>query len=136
MSVLRDEDEAAFAALALLTAALNDLVSARFAIFLTCLTIDAFTVDTGSSNDREGTTPLRARMNDGMRIHGMRDKARNAHIRAVKDFAGFRRRSPDTATPDDLRAYQLRMMDTGVTPTTYNAEIMALRFLLLRPAKV
>ena len=77
----------------------------------------------------ERTTPLRERMMEDMRIHGMGDKAQKAHIRAVKHFAGFLKRSPDTATPDDLRAYQLHMTDTGVTPTTYNARIMALRFL-------
>ena len=75
------------------------------------------------------TTPLRERMIEDMRIHGMGDKAQKAHIRAIKDFALFLGRSPDTATPDDLRAYQLHMTDTGVTPTTYNARIMALRFL-------
>lgn len=77
----------------------------------------------------ERTTPLRERMIEDMRIHGMGDKAQKAHIRAVKDFALFLGRSPDTATPDDLRAYQLHMTDTGVSPTTYNARIMALRFL-------
>ena len=78
---------------------------------------------------QEKTTPLRERMIEDMRIHGMGDKARKAHIRAIKDFAGFLKRSPDMATPDDLRAYQLHMTDTGVTPTTCNARIMALRFL-------
>jgi site-specific recombinase XerD len=39
------------------------------------------------------------------------------------------KRSPDTATPDDLRAYQLHRTDTEVTPPTFNARIMALRFL-------
>ena len=77
----------------------------------------------------ERTTPLRERMIEDMRIHGMGDKAQKAHIRAVKYFALFLGRSPDTATPDDLRAYQLHMTDTGVSPTTYNARIMALRFL-------
>ncbi len=38
-------------------------------------------------------------------------------------------RSPDTATPEDLRAYQLHMTEAGVTPPTFNARIMALRFL-------
>jgi len=42
-------------------------------------------------------------------IRGMGDKAQQAHIRAIKDFARFLKRSPDTATPDDLRAYQLHM---------------------------
>lgn len=44
-------------------------------------------------------------------------------------FAGFLKRSPDTATPDDLRAYQLHMTDTEVTPATFNARVMALCFL-------
>jgi integrase/recombinase XerD len=74
-------------------------------------------------------TPLHERMIEDMRIHGMGDKAQKAHIRAVKDFAGFLKRSPDTATPDDVRAYQLHMTDTEVTPPTFNARIMALRFL-------
>ena len=74
-------------------------------------------------------SPLRERMLEDMRIHGMGDKAQKAHIRAVKHFAGFLKRSPDTATPDDLRAYQLHMTDIEVTPPTFNARIMALRFL-------
>jgi site-specific recombinase XerD len=76
----------------------------------------------------EKTTPLRTRMIEDMRVRGLGDKAQKAHIRAIKDFAGFLRRSPDTATPDDLRAYQLHMTDTGITPTTFNARIVALRF--------
>jgi integrase/recombinase XerD len=76
----------------------------------------------------ERTTPLRERMIEDMRIRGMGDKAQQAHIRAIKDFARFLKRPPDTATPDDLRAYQLHMTNAGVTPTTFNARIVALRF--------
>ncbi|PND18051.1 integrase [Ensifer sp. MMN_5] len=76
----------------------------------------------------ERTTLLRERMLEDMRIRGLCDKAQQAHIRAIKDFAGFLKRSPDTATPDDLRAYQLHMTNAGVTPTTFNARIVALRF--------
>jgi integrase/recombinase XerD len=52
----------------------------------------------------------------------------SSHIRAIKDFAAFLKRSPDTATSEDLRAYQLHMADAGITPTTFNARIVALRF--------
>ncbi len=104
---------------------------------------------TGGSHDRGENDPA-ARADDplgpllrnpcrameDMRIHGMDEKAQKAHIRAVKDFALFLGRSPDTATPDDLRAYQLHMTDTGVTPPTYNARIMALRFLFGKEATV
>jgi site-specific recombinase XerD len=76
----------------------------------------------------ERTTPLRERMIEDMRIRGIGDKAQQAHIRAIKDFARFLKRSPDTATPDDLRAYQLHMTTAGITPPTFNARIVALRF--------
>lgn len=47
-------------------------------------------------------------------LRGMGDKAQKSHIRAIKDFAAFLGRSPDTATPENLRACQLHMADTGV----------------------
>jgi site-specific recombinase XerD len=68
-------------------------------------------------------------MIEDMRIHGMDDSAQKSHIRAIKDFAAVLGRSPDTATPEDLRAYQRHMSDTGVTPSTFNTRIVALRFL-------
>ena len=77
---------------------------------------------------QEKMSPLRARMIEDMRIRGMGDKSQQAHIRAIKDFAGFLGRSPDTATPEELRAYQLHMTDTEVTPSVYNTRITALRF--------
>lgn len=76
----------------------------------------------------ERTTPLRERMIEDMRIRGLGEKSQQAHIRAIKDFAGFLGHSPDTATPEELRAYQLHMTDTEVTPSVYNARITALRF--------
>ncbi len=76
----------------------------------------------------ERTTQLRKRMIEDMRIRGMGEKYQKAHIRAIRDFAAFLGHSPDTATPEELRAYQLHMADTGVTPTTFNARIVALRF--------
>ena len=66
-----------------------------------------------------------------MRIRGLGDKSQQAHIRAIKDFAGFLGRSPDTATPEELRAYQLHMTDTGVTPSVYNSAHHRPAFLFL-----
>ncbi|MDX0116483.1 tyrosine-type recombinase/integrase [Sinorhizobium meliloti] len=76
----------------------------------------------------ETTTALRERMIEDMRIRGMGDKAQKGHIRAIKDFATFLGRSPDTATPEELRVYQLHMTNAGVTPSTFNVRIIALRF--------
>ncbi|UWQ28841.1 phage integrase N-terminal SAM-like domain-containing protein [Leisingera sp. M523] len=76
---------------------------------------------------QEKMSPLRARMIEDMRIRGMAETSQKAHIRALKDFTAFLGRSPNTATPDELRAYQLHMTDTEVTPSVYNARITALR---------
>jgi integrase/recombinase XerD len=76
----------------------------------------------------ERTTPLRERMIEDMRIRGMGEKTQKAHIRGVKDFATFLGRAPDTATPEELRAYQLHMTDAGVSAETFNVRIVSLRF--------
>jgi integrase-like protein len=62
-------------------------------------------------------------MIEDMRIRGMGDKAQQAHIRAIKDFAGFLKRSPDTATPDELRAYQLHMTNAHLQCPYRRAEL-------------
>ena len=76
----------------------------------------------------EKMSPLRKRMIEDMRIREMSDKRQKSHIRAIKDFAAFLGHSPDAATPEELRAYQLHMTDSDVTPTTFNTRIGALRF--------
>ena len=76
----------------------------------------------------EKMSPLRARMIEDMRIRGMSPKTQQGHIRAVRYFAEFIGRSPDTATPDELRAYQLHMTDSGVSTGVFNARIVSLRF--------
>lgn len=73
------------------------------------------------------TTPLRERMIEDMRIRGLKETTQKGHIRAVKNFAAFLGRPPDTATPDELRAYQLHMTDTGVSTATFNTRIVSLR---------
>ena len=77
---------------------------------------------------KDNITPLRERMIEDMRIRGLGDKAQKAHIRAIKDFAAYLGRSPDTATPEELRAYQLHMTNSGVSPWTFNVRISSLRF--------
>jgi len=77
---------------------------------------------------KEKMSPLRARMIEDMRIRGLAETSQKAHIRALKDFTAFLGRSPDTATPEELRAYQLHMTDTEVTPSVYNARVAGLRF--------
>ncbi len=63
-----------------------------------------------------------------MNIRGLGIKTQKAHIRNVKHFAAFLGRPPDTATPEELRAYQLRMTEDGVSASTFNVRIISLRF--------
>ena len=67
-------------------------------------------------------------MIDDMRMRKLADKTQAHYIRAVRQFAGFLGRSPDTATVEDLRRYQLHLVDQGVSPISLNAAITGLKF--------
>ncbi len=75
-----------------------------------------------------GISPLRQRMLDDLRIRKLSPKTQSAYIRAVCNFTKYLGRSPDTATIDDLRNYQLYLVDTGTSPTSLNAAIIGLKF--------
>jgi site-specific recombinase XerD len=73
-------------------------------------------------------SPLRQRMIDDMNLRNFVPDTQREYIRAVKNLTIFLERSPDTATAEDLRAFQLHMTKTGVRPPTINAAVTALRF--------
>ena len=73
-------------------------------------------------------SPLRRRMIDDMRMRKLSDKTQRHYIRAVRQFASFLGRSPDTAGVEDLRRYQLHLVDQGVSPISLNAAITGLKF--------
>jgi integrase/recombinase XerD len=76
----------------------------------------------------QGISPLRQRMIEDMRMRKLSTKTQSAYIRAVRHFAGFLGHSPDTASAEDLRRYQLHCVDRGVSPITLNATITGLKF--------
>ena len=73
-------------------------------------------------------TPLRQRMIDDMRMRKLGEKTQSGYIRAVRHLAAFLGRSPDTATIEDLRRFQLHLVDRGTSPITLNATITGLKF--------
>jgi integrase/recombinase XerD len=73
-------------------------------------------------------SPLRQRMLEDMSLRGFTPDTQRDYIRAVKKLASFLGRSPDTATAEDLRAFQLHLTATGVQPPTINATVTVLRF--------
>lgn len=56
------------------------------------------------------------------------EKTQVAYIRAVRKLAAYLKRSPDTANAEELRRFQLRLVDHGTSPATLNATIMGLKF--------
>ncbi len=73
-------------------------------------------------------SPLRQRMIDDMRMRKLNPKTQTGYLRAVRNFTQYLGRSPDTATVEDLRNYQLHLVDTGTSPISVNAAITGLKF--------
>lgn len=73
-------------------------------------------------------TPLRQRMIEDMRMRKLEQKTQDAYIRAVRKLTAFLKRSPDTATVEDLRNFQLHLVDAGTSPITLNATLTGLKF--------
>jgi site-specific recombinase XerD len=73
-------------------------------------------------------TPLRRRMLEDMQIRGFEATTQASYIRAIEAFAGFLGRSPDSATAEELRAWQLHMARGNVSIPIYNHRVTVLRF--------
>jgi len=79
--------------------------------------------------DREHPiSPLRRRMIEDMTVRGFAPKTQTGYIRAVRHFTVFFGRSPDQASTEDLRRYQLHLRSIGSAPPSMNAAATALRF--------
>jgi len=74
-------------------------------------------------------TPLRQRMLDDMAMRAMGARTQHDYVRHVRAFAGFLKRSPDTATAEDVRRFQLHQREHGVGESTISGTVSALRFL-------
>ena len=74
-------------------------------------------------------TPLRQRMLDDMAMRAMRSRTQHDYVRHVRSFAAFLGRSPDTATAEDVRCFQVDQREHGVGESVINGTVSALRFL-------
>ncbi len=73
---------------------------------------------------------MRQRMIDDMRMRKLSETTQSHYIRwvEVEWFAAYIGRSPDTATVEDLRGYQLHLVDSGTSPISLTAAVTALKF--------
>jgi len=71
---------------------------------------------------------LRQRMIEDMTMRKLSPKTQLAYIRAVKKLTQYLHHSPDTATAEELRLFQLHLVELGTSSITLNATITGLTF--------
>src|SRR5947209_19847812 len=77
----------------------------------------------------DAVTPLRHRMIEDMNARKLCTGTQRGHIHSCKRFAGFLNRSPDTATTEDIRRFQLHLAEAGVSICNRNRIMTGVRFL-------
>jgi site-specific recombinase XerD len=73
-------------------------------------------------------SPLRQRLIDDMTMRRFTRETQRNYLRDVERFATWLRRSPHTATAEDVRRFQIEQQDAGVPVPTMNSIVAALRF--------
>jgi integrase/recombinase XerD len=76
----------------------------------------------------EAISPLRRRMIEDMMIRKLAPKTQQGYIRTVKEFTAFLGRSPDTASFEDVRRFQLHRAANSARTPILNHTVAALRF--------
>jgi site-specific recombinase XerD len=77
----------------------------------------------------DSISPLRQRMIEDMNARKLCAGTQRGHIRSCKRFASFLKRSPDTATTEDIRRFQLHLSETSVSICNRNRIMTGLRSL-------
>ena len=80
------------------------------------------------THSNKSISPLRQRMIDDMTLRMLKPKTQATYLRAVLRFTRFFGRSPDLASSEDLRTFQLHLVEQDVSSTTINATITGLKF--------
>ena len=74
-------------------------------------------------------SPLRQRMIEDMAARKLNPHTQRSHISSCKRFAAWLKRSPDTATPDEVRRFQLHLIESGASICNRNRIMTGVRFL-------
>src|SRR5512140_2078970 len=75
------------------------------------------------------TSPLRQRMLEDMAARTLNPHTQRSHVYSCKRFAAWLKRSPDTATPDEVRRFQLYLIESGASIRNRNRIMTGVRFL-------
>lgn len=79
--------------------------------------------------DSDAIVPLRRRMIEDMTARKLGRHTQRSHIASCKRFAAYLERSPDTATADDVRSFQLHLIESGASICNRNRIMTGVRFL-------
>jgi site-specific recombinase XerD len=79
----------------------------------------------------DSVSSLRQRMVEDMNARKLCAGTQRGHIRSCKQFAAFLKRSPDTATSEDIRRFQLHLAESGTSICNRNRIMTGLRFLFV-----
>jgi len=74
-------------------------------------------------------TPLRQRLIEDMTARNLGRHSQRSHLSSCERFAVFLERSPDTATADDIRGFQLFLIESGASIINRNRIMTGVRFL-------
>ncbi len=74
-------------------------------------------------------SPLRQRMMEDMNARKLATGTQKGHLRACRRFAAFLKRSPDTASSEDIRRFQLHLAQSDISISNRNRTMTGLRFL-------
>lgn len=74
-------------------------------------------------------TSLRERMIEDMAARNLNPHTQRSHISSCKRFAAWLKRSPDTATADEVRLFQLHLIESGASICNRNRIMTGVRFL-------
>jgi site-specific recombinase XerD len=80
------------------------------------------------TQNNKSISPLRQRMIEDMTMRKLSPMTQTAYIRAVKNFTLFLGHPPNTASAEDLRRYQLHLVEQGISSGSLNASITGLKF--------
>jgi site-specific recombinase XerD len=80
-------------------------------------------------SDTTTVSPLRQRMIEDMAARKLTPNTQRSHIYSCKRFAAWLKRSPDMATPDEVRGFQLHLIESGTSICNRNRIMTGVRFL-------
>jgi len=76
----------------------------------------------------DAMSPLRRRMIEDMTIRKLAPKTQQGYIRTIKNLTAFLGRTPDTASFEDIRRFQLHLATSDAGTPVRNQAVAALRF--------